>query len=252
MDFIINFYNNLDVVNKIIFWGVIIVVLLLLTFSIILIIKNKKLEKIIKCSGINIDEMNDNEIIAIKKESSEEEKKLTKNDELFLHEEKELLNNINENKKNESIPEEKQITIDNNKFVAEEYININRDELNNEKISKPYEKNIFKSTTTFQTSPISITKINTENSKEIENAKELHDNLNIQKNYESNHNSEGNNNSIDNQQHQFFENSTSLSPNTSYKKGNYLEELAKRNEVKTNDNYRTEYEKRQEEEAIIS
>ena len=36
MDFIVEFYKELDTINLIIFWGVIIVVFLLLTFAIII------------------------------------------------------------------------------------------------------------------------------------------------------------------------------------------------------------------------
>ena len=44
---IIDFYKNLDVLNMIIFWGVIIVVILLLVFAIIISKKNKKLQKVL-------------------------------------------------------------------------------------------------------------------------------------------------------------------------------------------------------------
>ena len=48
MKFIIDFYKNLDPLNLIIFWGIIIVIILLLIFSFILINKNKKLKKIVE------------------------------------------------------------------------------------------------------------------------------------------------------------------------------------------------------------
>ncbi len=47
MDFIIEFYKGLDTINLIIFWGVIIVVLLLLIFSIILANKNRELKRLL-------------------------------------------------------------------------------------------------------------------------------------------------------------------------------------------------------------
>lgn len=48
MEFIIDFYKGLDTLNLIIFWGIIIVIILLLIFSMILINKNKKLKKLIE------------------------------------------------------------------------------------------------------------------------------------------------------------------------------------------------------------
>ena len=63
MKYIVEFYKGLDAVNLFIFWGVIGVVLLLLIFSIIMVNRNRKLEKIIEAEGIDID---DNDL-AIKK-----------------------------------------------------------------------------------------------------------------------------------------------------------------------------------------
>ena len=66
MKFIVDFYKGLDAVNLLIFWGVIIVVLLLLIFAIIITNKNRKLEKILAKSGIDVDDFNDDGL-AIKK-----------------------------------------------------------------------------------------------------------------------------------------------------------------------------------------
>ena len=71
MKFIVDFYKSLDAVNLLIFWGVIIVVLFLLIFDIIISNKNRKLEKILEKSGIDIDNYDDREL-AIK--TAEEEK----------------------------------------------------------------------------------------------------------------------------------------------------------------------------------
>ena len=69
MKFFIDFYKGLDTVNMIIFWGVIIVVLLLLIFSIILVHKNRKLERIIESNGLDLDEEEDNfKDLAIRKD----------------------------------------------------------------------------------------------------------------------------------------------------------------------------------------
>ena len=69
MDYILEFYNGLDTINLIIFWGVIIVVLLLLIFSIIMVNKNRKLEKIIAASGVDIYGDIPDDSLAIKKQT---------------------------------------------------------------------------------------------------------------------------------------------------------------------------------------
>lgn len=48
MKSLINFYNNLDALNLIMFWGIIIVIILLIIFTILLINKNKKIKQQIK------------------------------------------------------------------------------------------------------------------------------------------------------------------------------------------------------------
>ena len=48
MDLIIEFYKELDTLNLIIFWGIIIVIVLLLIFSFVLINKNKKLKRMVE------------------------------------------------------------------------------------------------------------------------------------------------------------------------------------------------------------
>ena len=55
MNLIIDFYKSLDVLNLIIFWGIIIVIILLLIFSFILINKNKKLKKIVETGSLQED-----------------------------------------------------------------------------------------------------------------------------------------------------------------------------------------------------
>ncbi len=69
MDYILEFYNGLDTINLIIFWGVIIVILLLLFFSIIMVNKNRRLERIIEAKGVDLDGSNDYDDLAIKKTS---------------------------------------------------------------------------------------------------------------------------------------------------------------------------------------
>ena len=79
MKLIIDFYKELDVLNLILFWGIIIVITLLLTFSIIMVNKNKKLRQIIAekyPKKISEDEELLNEFdedLAIKKDAYDEE-----------------------------------------------------------------------------------------------------------------------------------------------------------------------------------
>ena len=79
MKLIIDFYKELDVLNLILFWGIIIVITLLLTFSIIMVNKNKKLRQIIAAKypkKISEDEELLNEFdedLAIKKDVYDEE-----------------------------------------------------------------------------------------------------------------------------------------------------------------------------------
>ena len=56
MNLIIDFYKDLDTINLIIFWGIILVILLLLIFSIIIVNKNKRLRRIIIDKSKEIEE----------------------------------------------------------------------------------------------------------------------------------------------------------------------------------------------------
>ena len=56
MKSIINFYQNLDTLNLILFWGIIIVIILLLVFSIILVNKNRKLKEMLNSNNHNRDD----------------------------------------------------------------------------------------------------------------------------------------------------------------------------------------------------
>lgn len=178
MNLIIDFYKSLDVLNLIIFWGIIIVIILLLIFSFILINKNKKLKKIVETGSLQED-------IPIKKTKPKEEIDTTKKNEEFY-----LSPNISKQEKitKREIQEEK-------KFVAEEHIinyhNVERNDSNNNPLeekkdipkyknkeieipTKPYQRNVLKEMALSQTSPIGITKPKEKN---IERAKELQQSL---------------------------------------------------------------------------
>ena len=86
MKYIIDFYKELDAVNLIVFWGTLIVVILLLTFSIILANKNKKLKYIIESKGIDIDNYDFDEELAIKKDVETDNNKITNQSESIIKE----------------------------------------------------------------------------------------------------------------------------------------------------------------------
>lgn len=297
MNFIIDFYKELDTVNLIIFWGVIIVVLLLLIFSIILANKNRKLEKIIESNGINIED-NDYDELPIKKEKEpqiiEEKTNIEINNNFNTQEQTEKYSETeNNNTHNSSI--KKELTedipiiepmndIQEEKFIAEEHIM----EYNNNMISKPkdnsnqkeiikhnnyqenislpgaYQKNVLREVYPSQTSPIGIIKQENKIEKEERNARELNEilknntsNQEIRENKELNNNrnidiNNVSNNHVDKEKYKYH-----AAPKVyqeTYKRGNYLEELSKKMAENNNQNDidRTEYELKQEEEAIIS
>lgn len=180
MNLIIDFYKSLDMLNLIIFWGIIIVIILLLIFSFILVNKNKKLKKIVETGNLQED-------LPIKK--IEDSKEITTNrneDNLKLNQD------TTKEEKNREIQEEK-------KFVAEEYImnyhDVERKEDAEKSIeekketskyqtkeieipTKPYQRNVLKEMALSQTSPIGITKPKIKEEKNIEKAKELEQALN--------------------------------------------------------------------------
>jgi hypothetical protein len=271
MDYIIEFYKNLDTVNIIIFWGVIVVVLLLLIFSILIANKNRKLERIIESNGIDIDEYNDNDIPTLKDENRAltQEKEEKTNQSTLLQEKieiknKELLLNNNNLMENEA-KENKNLNKD--AFVAEEHVveykKNNIDDLSHKQFndnqliaynidkkessfsSKPYQKNILREMSLNQTSPIGIIKNDINNNKEIEKATELYNSFN-----------EKDNNNLDRNKKkpELTTNTTNNYNKTSSfnNKGNYLKELSEKSANLKEKIFRTEYEIKQEEDAIIS
>ena len=261
MNYIIEFYKGLDTVNLIIFWGVIIVIVLLLVFAIIISNKNKELVKIIESKSIDIDEYDENDIPTLKADNTslkfEEE---TIKNEVVKANNAVIDDTINNNyffKNDENVEEE--ITEKKESFNAEEYIsdynqtiheidnNTNKSNIiidNNisETIpsNQPYQKNVLNEMSLNQTSPIGIIKTNDTQNKEIQKAEELYNSFNEKNNSNVNTANDNNQRNINN------------SSNNYYKRGNYLEELSKKSsDIKEGIN-RTEYELKQEEDAIIS
>lgn len=281
MNYIIEFYKNLDIVNLFIFWGVIIVVLLLLIFSIIISNKNKKLQKIIESRGIDVDEFNDNAIPTLKNKNISFKSEKEINNDTIISTEKKYNNDekydqdffkIDNTIETKKVHENEKINLIPDTFVAEEHVidyesktpEINKQNINDNRIidndyqskeaiieKKVYQKNILKEMSLNQTSPIGIVKKDINSSKELEKAEDLYDCFDEEK--------KSNANTINNMEktnadsnHDIYNLSDTLKNESIFKKGNYLEELSKKSEKLKNEINRTEYELRQEDEAIIS
>jgi len=196
MEFIIDFYKSLDILNLIIFWGIIVVIILLLIFSFILINKNKKLKSL-------IEKNNDLEDLPIKKEEAihqkfpEDSQKVQKNN--FLEK---TVNEPLREEKNEKEIITKPLETE-KKFIAEEHVmeynqdllslsNVKKNNEYKEEVSKyetkttssiqkptgPYQRNVLREMSLSQTSPIGITKPIQKETKKIEIAKDLEQSLN--------------------------------------------------------------------------
>ena len=181
MDFLINFYKELDTLNLIIFWGVIIVVILLLIFSITIANKNKKLKMIIKSKEKNKEENIFSEEIDVVSE-----KQLKEDDAIIKKEEPSFKETIENESPKEPIKEEK--------FVAEEHVmeynqekpkpqneilNSNKTQPKELTIPKgPYQRNVLREMSLNQTSPIGIVGKANQSDKIEKKAKELENALN--------------------------------------------------------------------------
>lgn len=180
MEFIINFYKELDTLNLIIFWGIIIVIILLLIFSFILINKNKKLKKLVETQN-----------------RDEEELPIIKQEDIVKQEP------IQEQNDTIKITENEHTIKKENSFLSEEYVTEYRSNLfelsNNPKINEinevksedniktksqieipsvPYQKNVLREMALSQTSPIGINRQVDTVDKKIQIAKDLEETLN--------------------------------------------------------------------------
>lgn len=279
MNYIIDFYKNLDAFNTILFWSVIVVIILLLIFSIILANKNRKLKEIIESNGINIDDDRElpikkiiDDIPTIQEDTTKE--KIEINDET-KNIEVQIPNVIIDKTPSIITPkEDNEIPIvkkEENAFIAEEYVmdnnentpkmpdikkeplQVNKEIIKNETniektniVSGPYQRNVLREMSLNQTSPIGIVKKNTVSIEELNKAKELQNSLNETRNE--------NFNSIASRQS--YQNNREVNSNAQLinEKERYLREVSnKLSEKSANDGFnRTEYELKQEEDAIIS
>ena len=163
-------YNDLNILETIIFWGVILLIILIIILAIILIIKNKKNKK-----EISIDTPEELPII------KEEPHSLEKNEqnEIFSFPREEFVNednNINENIDNiVLLKEEKNIDEITNPIEklepAEEIIEEQKEEKYKttfEIPTAPYQRNVLREMSLSQTSPIGINKKQNEYPKQEE------------------------------------------------------------------------------------
>lgn len=258
MNYFIEFYQELDTLNLIVFWGIIIVILLLLIFAIIISNKNKKLKNMLENKQKNNQEENiyNEEIPIISKE-----KEIKKEVSIKLNEET--------NKE----PEEEK------KFIAEEHvIEYNKDSFSLPNIKKnlektpskqdipngPYQKNVLKEISSRQTSPIGIVKEFDKQNKELIKAQELQQSLNNESKNDINDKEtiikieekpkkEATIKNI-NKEKTIIEKQNIEINNEKQTKEQYLKEVSEKLSKATENNTikRTEYELKQEEEAIIS
>lgn len=234
MDLVVEFYNSLDILNLIIFWGIIVVIILLIIFSSIMISKNKK--------KINVNNVLLDDELPIKEDTIEEikddnkeiiEKQVKDDDKIIVLEDK---------------IEEKEDNIEEEKFVAEEYV---KSSVKEDIVipNKPYQRNVLREMSLSQTSPIGITKPVNKNNMEL--VKDLHDSLNIDDDIKN----------IDDRRTEIVSDNDLLvnveDNNSNEIKSDsekYLEEVSKKlSEADVIDDVkRTDYELEQEENAIIS
>ncbi len=240
MNFFVEFYKGLDTVNLIIFWGVIIVVLLLLIFAIIIARKNHKLERIIIENGIDLDDYDDD--LAIKRQIPEE-KVIEKAKEEPIKEinkqleSKEDMPIIKDNKINE-------VPIQEEKFIAEEHVMEYHREHN-----IPYQRNALKENAN-QTSPIGISVRHSNSEQEIAKARELHDIL--KEDTLPPENSIPPKKDPVSESHLLNQRNYANTYKEPVRRGNYLDELSKKMSQADSDIKRTDYELKEEEDAIIS
>jgi len=255
MNFFIEFYKGLDTINLIIFWGVIIVVLLLLIFAIIITNKNRKLERIIIENGIDLDNYDDD--LAIKRQIPEEKEIVVENNHIEVPLNKEEPVVVIEEKVQEPImpiiqdTKTTEVPIKEEKFVAEEHVMEYHQEpiVSDNKI--PYQRNVLRETAN-QTSPIGISVRHSNSEREIAKARELHEILREdivppEEKYIPKKDPVS-------ESHLLNQRTYANTYKEPIRRGNYLDELSKKlaSTDSENDITRTDYEIRQEEDAIIS
>ena len=240
MKFVVEFYKKLDVFGSIIFWGIIVTFLLLIVVVIIFANRNKKLKQIIVSNGIDID--NDKNELAIKKVDSVS----VKNDDSILNSD-DKSDIFKQEKEQHFMPEEHVMEYDKDLFslpnikkateLPEENIEIVEEKKEIVMPTGPYQRNVLREMDLGQTSPIGIVKKDVSKVADVVKAEELHDSLKEDI-------------KIDN----ILEPKAEQIETMNKANGEYLEEVSKKLSDANNntDIIRTEYELKQEEDAIIS
>lgn len=221
MNFIIDFYKDLETLELILFWGIIIVIILLLVFSIIMTNKNNKLQKLIVKK--NQKEITDNKYEELPIKDENQQLELSKDNQLYNENKEEFESSINmpeipQIKNNEKEDSENifETIRTEKKFIAEEHVMEYNNELfsisniqkasqeidgknpikqenntiNNRQIeipTGPYQRNVLREMSLSQTSPIGLTPPKKKNDENYQLAKDLEDSLNVEEkeNYEN-------------------------------------------------------------------
>ncbi len=291
MNLIIDFYKDLDTINLVLFWGIILTIVLLLIFSLIIVNKNKKLKRIIITKEKEIKESRNE--LAIKQNIVNEEKIIVNRNEDFLpikEEKEEITINKIENKDvhndiyientqeedplkilddEEELPIKKEVIIKKEEppikkevIIEKEVLPIKEEEFIAEDYVKPtkeiimptgpYQRNVLREISSNQTSPIGITRKEYNQQREILN-RERNETINSIEKIEESLPSE----TYKNNYREEMDNSKKMI-NKLYeleqKNNDYLKEVSKKLEetAKKNEIERTAYEIKQEEDAIIS
>lgn len=243
----VDFYKNLDTLNIIMFWGIIIIIILILILLVILICKRRKTKIVVTNENIDNNHydipIQSKEILTANKiENNQQSEVVSPESNIFFEEEKKDI----EEEKNNEIKEEKN-------FIAEEHVieynqNIVKDSdkqnINKTETEKnidppiptgPYQRNVLKDLPSL-TSPIGIVTRKRDDSLELEKAKELKSILN------------------DNQSESKLNQRPKEIIEPKPEKYNYLEKVkdSLSKAAESDEITRTEYEKQQEDDAIIS
>ena len=171
MDLIIEFYKELDTLNLIIFWGIIIVIVLLLIFSFVLINKNKKLKRMVEQNNKYEEDLPIIKETAIPQINTEKysERIITNSDNQQADVKVETVSELIES---ENIKEEIRFSND------EKITNVTNVKPPIEIPKQPYQRNVLREMDLSQTSPIGINRQISNETKKTEMVKDLEETLN--------------------------------------------------------------------------
>lgn len=202
LNFVGDFFKNLDTLNLFLFLGIVIVIILLLAFSILMANKNKKLKRLLELKERKVDNKSidkNEDFIPIDRSFSRdennkyplqtEERELKENNHQELH----YTNNSSSYSQSDYSTEQEKnnndartLNTNNDPFIAEEYVqqehitnnNLNKENTLSYPINKPYQKNVLREMSLNQTSPIGIGNSHTSINNKIDEYQELNKSLN--------------------------------------------------------------------------